>query len=222
MIKLDSGFMNLQNQPRKKSYALTCLICFAALLPIPLKGDLLEMTNGDRYAGDVISVTHSNVSFQSEIQGRMKLPRNKVARISFGEVGAGAPAFSPNAVPSNLKTNASVKPPPKLDLDSKSLSEVQQDLLSTASPEARRQFTETVKGLMTGKLSIDDIRAQARNSVREIKAAREELGGDAGGLLDGYLHILEHFLQETDKAAVVTPAEKQKSTNSLPAPTPEK
>jgi hypothetical protein len=190
--------------------------------PSLLKGDLLEMTNGDRYVGDLISVTHSNVSFQSEIQGRLDLPRSSVARIAFGEPAAQKPAVSPNVEPSTLTTNGLVKPPPKLDLDSKSLSEVPQDLLSNASPEARRRFTETVKGLMTGKLSIDDIRAQARNSAKEIKAAREELGEDAGGLLDGYLHILEHFLQETDKPEVVTPKSKATATNSLTSQTPGK
>jgi hypothetical protein len=214
--------MNAQNLPGKKGRALTCLLCLAALAPGPLKGDLLEMTNGDRYAGKVISVTQSNVSFQSGIQGRLNLPRSTVARISFGEAAARMSAVAPSAAPPNLKTNEPIKPPPKLDFDSKSLSQVQQDLLSTASPEARRQFNETVKGLMTGKLSIDDIRAQARNSVKEIKAAREELGEDAGGLLAGYLHILEHFLQETDPAPVVAPAEKPKATNSPAALAPQK
>ena len=75
---------------------------------------------------------------------------------------------------------------------------------------------------MTGKLSMDDIRVQARNSIKEIKAARAELGEDAGGDLDGYLRILEHFLSETDKPAASAPVPKPKETNSPPATVPQR
>ena len=222
VIKYNSSFMSAQNQPGKSRRGICYLICVVTLLPVLLKGDQLEMSNGDRYVGNVISVTQSNVTFQSEIQGRMNLSRDKVARVSFGEAAARTPAVAPTVAPSKPKTNDVIKPLPKLDFDSKSLSQVQQDLLSTASPEARRQFNETVKGLMIGKLSIDDIRAQARNSVKEIKAAREELGEEGGGVLDGYLHILEHFLSETDKPEAIAPIAKPNATNSVPATAPQK
>ena len=189
-----------------------------ALFPILLKGDLLEMTNGDRYVGNVVSVTQTNVTFQSEIQGTMSLPRSKVARISFGETAGRTPAVDPRVPPSSLKTNETLKPV----VDPKVLSQVPQDLLSTTSPEARRQFNETVKGLVTGRLTIDDIRSQARDSVNQIKAAKEELGEDAGGLLDGYLHILERFLQENDKPVAAPAVPTPKATNSPAVPTPQK
>lgn len=214
--------MNMNPQSGKDRRALRVLICLLALLPVVLKGDLLEMTNGDRYVGKVVSVTQTNVTFQSEIQGQMNLPRGKVARISFGEVAARPPAIAPSVAPSILKTNEPVKPLPKLDFDAKSLSQVQQELLSTASPETRREFNETIKGLMTGKVTIDDIRAQARNSVKTIKAAREELGEGAGDALDGYLRILEHFLSETDQPVVAAPVPKSQTTNSLPVQTPQR
>ncbi|MBI3850574.1 MAG: hypothetical protein HY298_09945 [Verrucomicrobia bacterium] len=214
--------MKAQTPPGKKRYALNAFLCVAALVPTMLKGDALEMINGDRYAGNLISVTPSNVTFRSEIQGTLNLPRNKVARISFGESTGRTPAIVTNALPSNPKTNQAVQLPPKLDLDSKSLSQVQQELLGSASPEARRQFAESVKGLMTGSLTIDDIRVQARKSVQDIKAAKEELGEGAGGVLDGYLRILEHFLTETDKPEVTAPVAKLNATNSVPATTPQK
>jgi hypothetical protein len=207
--------MNLNPQPGKEGRALGLVICLLASLTVVLKGDLLEMTNGDRYTGKVVSVTQSNVTFQSEIQGTMNLPRGKVARVSFEE----ALSRPPGITPSVAKTNETVKPLPKVDFDAKSLSQVQQELLSTASPEARREFHETVKGLMTGKLTIDDIRTQARNAVKDIKAAKEELGEGAADAFDGYLRILERFLSEADQPTIVAPVSKPQATNSLPAKT---
>jgi len=214
--------MNAKPQSGLKRRTLGLPTYLLALLPLLLKGDLVEMANGDRYAGKVIFVTQTNVTFQSEIQGSMNLPRGKVARITFGEAPARPPAVAPNVAPPVLKTNEPVRPLPQLDFDAKSLSQVQQELLAAASPEARQQFSETVKGLMTGKLSIDDIRDQARNAVKDIKAAREELGEGAGDALDGYLRILERFLSEGDQPAVAAPVSKSQATNSPPARPPQR
>ncbi len=214
-------FMNTPHQPGREWQQLLFLICLLVLLPVVLKGDLLEMTNGDRYAGKVISVSQTNLTFQSEVQGAVNVPRGKVARISFGESAVQPPATAGAATP-NLKTNAPVSATPKLDFDSKSLKQTHEDLLATAGPEARRQFNDTVKGLMTGRISVDDIRAQARNAVKQIKSAKEESGEEVGDVLDGYLRILEHFLAETDKPATTPPVAKPTATNSVVAPTPQK
>ena len=69
---------------------------------------------------------------------------------------------------------------------------------SKSSPEAAQKFNELLGGLTSGSLSITDIRAQAQNSIKEIKEAKKELGKDADGMLDGYLDILQKFVQETD------------------------
>src|SRR4051794_31661174 len=57
----------------------------AALLVFPALADVLELTNGDHYSGTIISMTRSNVEFQSEIQGLVKLPRDKVAKMTLHE-----------------------------------------------------------------------------------------------------------------------------------------
>jgi hypothetical protein len=49
---------------------------------------------------------------------------------------------------------------------------------------------------MSGRLSVSDIRAQAQAATDQIKQLKGELGDEAGGMLDGYLTILEKFLDE--------------------------
>ncbi len=190
----------------------------AGLFALPLKADLLELTNGDHYRGTVISMTLSNLEFQSEIQGRVTLPRDKVAKITFREPQISKPvAVTPpptaapiilsgtNSGPAN-EVNAVVKQMREQGLDPKLVNQVQEQIFGKASPEAAQKFNETMDGLLSGKLSIQDIRAQAQNSISQIKAARSELGEDAGGMLDGYLAILEKFVQETGPSAGNSPS----------------
>jgi hypothetical protein len=67
--------------------------------------------------------------------------------------------------------------------------------LDAAGPEAKAKFQELFGGLMSGSLSVDDIRGQARSAVAQLKELKREAGDDTG-LLDGYLTILEKFLGE--------------------------
>src|SRR5207244_1426275 len=50
----------------------------------PAFADVIEMQNGDRYGGTVIAVNGTNLLFQSETQGRINLPRDKVSKVTFG------------------------------------------------------------------------------------------------------------------------------------------
>src|SRR5580692_2283594 len=54
--------------------------------PLFCRADLIELINGDHYLGTVVSMSTSNVEFLSEIQGRVTLPRAKVAQITMHEV----------------------------------------------------------------------------------------------------------------------------------------
>jgi len=54
-----------------------------------------------------------------------------------------------------------------------------------------------VDGLMNGKLTVNDIRAEAKSAADQLKGLKRDLGDDDSGALDGYLSILESFLQET-------------------------
>src|SRR5579863_9292418 len=69
------------------------------------RADMIELINGDHYRGFVIGMTASNVDFLSEIQGRVKLPRDKVAQITLHAV---TPAISATNQPSGIyyQTNA--------------------------------------------------------------------------------------------------------------------
>jgi hypothetical protein len=62
---------------------------------------------------------------------------------------------------------------------------------------------------MSGTVSVDDIRAQARSAVEQVKALKKESGDDTG-MLDGYLTILEKFLGETPAGATTNAAASKK------------
>ena len=86
-------------------------------------------------------------------------------------------------------------------VDPKIVNQVRDQVLGRSSPEAAAKFDELFGGFMSGKLSVGDIRAEAQNSINQIKAAQQDLGDDAGGMLDGYLAILEKFVAETSTNA---------------------
>lgn len=213
----------------------TGLLLAATLLPA--RADVLELVNGDRYRGTVVSVNQSNVEFQSEMQGRITLSRDKVARMIFHETETPRPATNGVAVrpralgPSLIMegTNHVSAPmtPTAADsvlqqmrqggLDPKLVSQVQEQVFGqTGNPAAAQKFNELMGGLMSGSLSIADIRAQAQASIQQIKDAKQELGPDVGDMFDGYLAILENFVAESATNDAVTPAP---STTSAPATT---
>lgn len=231
--------MNSRN-PLKNIARFGLIIAASAvsLIALPAKADLLELTNGDHYRGTVISMTRSNIEFQSEIQGLVKLPRNKVAQITFREPAISHPAVvmppatsattnaplilaGPIAAPAN-PGDAVVTQMRQQGIDPKIVNQVQEQIFGKASPEAAQKFNETMDGLLSGKLNIQDIRAQAVNSIGQIKAARKELGDDAGDMLDGYLAILEKFVQETGPAAGSPASLPPASTPPAAAPAPSK
>jgi hypothetical protein len=193
------------------------LVCIAALMVFPAKADLIELTNGDHYRGNVIGMTQTTLEFQSEIQGRVKLPREKVARITLREPVSQPTAVTPQAIPSTPETrnhkpetstlsqaDEVTKQMREQGIDPRIVKQVQEQIFGKASPEAAQKFNDTMEGLMSGRVSVQDIRAQALDSIKQIKAARAELGDEAGGMLDGYLAVLEKFVQETGPGGSAT------------------
>ena len=69
---------------------------------------------------------------------------------------------------------------------------------------------------MSGKLSVDDIRAQAKTDADQLRALKRDTGEDAGFATGTYLAILDHFLKETAPSASATNA-----PASLPASKPQ-
>src|SRR5437899_8094720 len=57
-----------------------CLVITAS----SFSADQIEMQNGDRYFGKVLSVTTNTVVLQSEVLGTVNLPRARVANIALG------------------------------------------------------------------------------------------------------------------------------------------
>ena len=94
---------------------------------------------------------------------------------------------------------------------------MQDEFLAGADSEAKSKYNEMVNGFLSGKVTVSDIRAQAKSAAEQLRAARKDLGEDAGIALDGYLAILDNFLKETASspdAAAKAPAASAKAKSS--------
>jgi hypothetical protein len=73
---------------------------------------------------------------------------------------------------------------------------VKQQFLADADPAAKAKFDEMLGDLMSGKMTVADLRVQAKSAADQLRALKKELGPEADSTLDGYLSILESFLKE--------------------------
>jgi hypothetical protein len=171
-----------------------------------LGADQVEMQNGDRYAGTVLSLDSNSVILRSEVLGKVCLPRSQVALITLGPLArtnAARLVLSTNKLSrltagSVARTNSELAALLRqLGDDTNSLREVQGQLLSQAGPEANQKFNQMLGDLTSGKMTISDLRAQAKAAVDQARGQRSEANGELGGLLDSYLSILDDFLQQT-------------------------
>lgn len=169
------------------------------------KGDVLNLVNGDRFIGEIESMDKTEIHIKNDVVGVIKVPRAKVASIFLGT----------NQPPAGVGVIAATQPSVvKTQIDPGAVDQVQKEFLATASPEANAMFTDLVQGLSSGKLSIEDIRKQARDSLRELRELQAEIGEeDDNPLLSSYVGILERFVnQGSTNRAKVAPA--------APAPAP--
>src|SRR5262245_53924746 len=94
---------------RQLSHPIWAVLCsLVAVLPAAY-ADQVEMQNGDRYAGTVLSLNADTLTLKSEVLGTLKLPRTQVALVALGnrsltntaspkhELGLEADAASPGA-----------------------------------------------------------------------------------------------------------------------------
>jgi hypothetical protein len=188
-----------------------------------LMADQVEMQNGDRYVGHVLSLNSNTVVLQSEVLGTQRLPRSKVAVITL------EPSLAANSLALPLSTNRPARPPATaparaatnaspalagLSISTNLIQQVQKQFLSGAGPEATDKFNELLGGLMNGKLTVEDIRAQAKAAADQLRALNREGGNDMGLMTDAYLAILDHFLKDTASSGPATnvpaPASKPK------------
>jgi len=160
------------------------------------------MKNGDRYYGKVESMTSSTLVLQSEMLGKVILPRAKLAGINLGAnastpspaVAAGTNAPATVLTGTNLNIAAEMR---KLGSNTNFIGQIQQQLLSGAGADANNKFNDMVAGLMSGKMDINALRAEAKSSAEQIRAMKKDLGNEAGASLDVYLDILDSFLKES-------------------------
>ena len=66
-------------------------LCALLLGTLSLRADQLQMQNGDRYAGHMVSMSSNSIVLESEVLGKVTLPREKVSTVTFG-ANATAPA----------------------------------------------------------------------------------------------------------------------------------
>ena len=217
----------------------TACLLGGALLGLALcaaLADQIEMQNGDRYFGKVLAMTNSTLVVQSEILGTISVPREKVVQISLGAVsltnspfgsGLAAKPLLPSgkkplvaAAPAPAGTNGLAATASRETSDQKQLiQQIQDEFLGGADPAAKAKYNEMVNGFLSGKVNLGDIRAQAKSAADQLRAARKDLGDDAGFALDGYLTILDSFLKETASTPAATPAPPAKP---VPAKAPER
>jgi hypothetical protein len=217
-----------ESKPRlvRAGVALLCAAVVLFVAAPQLRADQVEMQNGDRYAGQVVSLNTNTVVLQSDVLGTLRLPRAKVAAITLGAAAATTSPRLPSPTnaqvrpPAAARTNAAPKLSPalsQLGASTNLIQQVQQQFLSGAGPEANDKFNELLGGLMSGKLTVDDIRSQAKTAADQLRALKREGGEETGFAMDAYLAILDHFLKETAPSGSATnaPATAPRST---PAP----
>ncbi|HEX5222983.1 MAG TPA: hypothetical protein VFZ59_25725 [Verrucomicrobiae bacterium] len=180
---------------------IASLICSLMVLNFATRvvlADQVVMQNGDRYNGRVVSVSATNVVFQSDVLGTVNLSRSKVANLTMGLVTpvtnsvVATPAPKTNVAPD---LSAALR---QIGSQSNLANQVRAQFLATASPEANQKFDQMLNDLGTGKMSIADLRAQARDAANQLRVLEKEAGEESTGTMGLYLSILDNFLAETE------------------------
>lgn len=200
--------------PMMKTFGLMTLLAgFIWLTALPLPADQVVLQNGDSLNGHVLSLTTNTLVLQNVNFGRVTLLRSKVAAITFGTAAESRQKSRDPAHPAAQQTNsvanfsATVR---GIRNQSNLVQQVQAQILGASSPAAVNKFNELLDGLSTGKIDLNDLRQQAQTAADQLRSLKKDLGPDAMGELDGYLAILNQFLQETAPTKV-----KASATNTV-------
>jgi hypothetical protein len=194
--------------------SIYCRLVIFLLVPISMvRADQIEMQNGDRYSGAVVSMTPDTVVLQSEVLGQLKLPRNKVSTITLGSAivsvrpvtSTNNPAPRDAATPVAADAEGALR---QLGSSTNLIEHIRNQFLADAGPQANGKFDELLNGLMSGKMDINGLRAEAKTAADQLRAMKKDMGGEAGETLDAYLGVLDNFLAES------TPAAPAPATNS--------
>jgi hypothetical protein len=200
-----------------RNLAVVWFLLCALLTALSLRADQLQMVNGDHYAGKILSLNSNAIVFESDVLGKVTLPREKIASMSFGAGAAAnaatnAPVVARVVTATNRFVHASnnIGAALRNGTNSVAIEQIRQQMLTGTTPEANQKYDELLGGLMNGKLSVNDIRTQAKTSIDQINKMKREMGPQADPMLDSYLEILQNFVNEAEPATPAKPA--------LPAP----
>lgn len=174
-----------------------------------LRADVLEMQNGDRYSGKVMSVSPDAVVLKSEVLGKITVPRNQVVNLSFGTNAIAPEATGNPAQPTSTNIPTATAPAilantnvdlsaafRQLGANTNFVGQIRQQMLA-GNPEAARTYDEMVNGLLSGQLNVSDVRRQAQAAAAQLRELKRQLGPEADESLDGYLQVLDSFIKET-------------------------
>ena len=188
-------------------------LLFCALFTVlSLRADQLEMTNGEHYAGKILSLNSNSIVFESDVLGKVTVPREKVASMNFaGNAATNAPVTPRVVASTNRFSHASTNISAALrnNTNSAAIEQIRQQMLTGTTPEVNQKYDEMLGGLMSGKLNVNDIRDQAKTAIGQINQLKKE-SPQADPMLDAYLEILQNFVNDAEP----TPAAKP----TLPAP----
>lgn len=184
------------------------LLALATTLSL-VQADVIECDNGDRYNGKVLSMDEKVVTLQNDITGTLTIPRSRIVGIQLRPAAA-KPA--PRAA-----TNSPALGINKPQFDAATLERIQNEYLATATPEANQLFQQMVQGVQSGQMNLGDVRIQAANTLKDLRAAQKEFGDDAlGGILETYGEVLESFLQQTAPNSRSPAIQPKRSGTALP------
>jgi hypothetical protein len=202
--------MRYTSAMRTKILSVSFGIVFMFTTALWLHADQVEMQNGDRFSGKVLSVSADTVVLQSETLGKISVSRKKVASLAFGTntiASTAASNIQRISAPTNLLSAATLILPATTNkdlfaalhspgLDTNFIQQIREQMLGN-SPAAAGKFDEMVGDLMSGSLNLNDLRREAKTAADQIRELKHELGPEAGDALDGYLAQLNSFLKET-------------------------
>jgi hypothetical protein len=168
-----------------------------------VRADQIVMQNGDHFSGSVVSMTPDTVVLQSDTLGQVKLPRDKVSAINLGSTIAPSPPATNNSAPAvaTQSTASATNVLQQLGSDTNLVQQIRKQFLADAGPQANGKFDELLTGLMSGKMDINDLRAQAKSAADQLRSMKKDMGGDAGQTLDAYLSVLDNFLAQSTPAS---------------------
>src|SRR5258705_3343144 len=155
-------------RPGPRTVAVAAALSVLLFTSFALIADQIEMQNGDRYFGRLLTFTNDPLVLQSDLLGTVRLPRAKVASVVLGSSAVTNLARMPAqtnqqylAAPPSVRAGKSISGAVPQSGDSNIMQQVQQQFLRGASPEANQKFNEMAGGLLSGKLNVADIRAEA-------------------------------------------------------------